>query len=224
MLGENSVNKQSTKQSYPKDLESITPDEWIEYWHKLRLYTWKRFSWMNKRLGEDLDEIAHQAISDTLDGKRKWPPIDRTTGKIKLDVPFFSFLCQVVNSIASHRWEREIRRVPIEGFEQTQNPEDIHTGSDQTLTTTVQDGRKVSGRGDTESYVRYNLITGKMCELASEDIEAFSIICLWREDPCLKPREIAATLGLTMAQMRAAQKRLSRLLGIFRTKRVGAKQ
>ena len=54
-----------------------------------------------------------------------------------------------------------------------------------------------------------------MLELVAGDAEVHEIMKLWREEPDLKPSEIAVKLGFDMPKVRAAQKRLRRLLKGF---------
>jgi len=69
---------------------------------------------------------------------------------------------------------------------------------------------------DVEKGEEYKRLTDKMVELVSNDDEVSKIVTLWRDCPDLRPREIAKLLYFTMPQMRAAQKRLQRLLKDFR--------
>jgi hypothetical protein len=152
-----------------------------------------------------------------MSGKRCWPPIDHKTDKVRDDVSLFSFLCQTVRSIVSHRWGKEKRKLTIEASDPdcNPNPSDSRSGEKLLYETSFTYPQLV--RPDrTESDALYRLLTTEMCALAARDTEVLKVLQLWREDPTLKPREIAENLGLTMPQMRAAQKRLRRLLSELR--------
>jgi len=189
---------------------TLTQAEWEELWRKLRLHTWKRFRWLHEQTGEDLDAIAQQAMVDTLTGRRRWPPVDRLTGRENNNVPLFAFLCETVRSLISHAWEREKARISFDA----RTADSIN---DQEFI------EKLFGRAyernsfyvtphKIEELVDYNKLTQVILKLVEDDRELVSIIRLWSSDPDLKPSEIAATLKLTMRQMRAAQKRLYRRL------------
>src|SRR5689334_1349346 len=89
-------------------LESITENQWAHILQKLRLHTWKRYRSLRDRLGVDLDDVVHQALVDTLEGKRHWP---------KEKVSLFYFLCWVVRSIIYHRLEQGKRNIPLDSID-----------------------------------------------------------------------------------------------------------
>lgn len=198
-------------------LTFISEEEWIVLWLRLRLHTWRRHYWLSEKFGWDLDSIAHQAIVDTMSGKRCWPPINHKTGKARNDVSLFSFLCQTVRSIVSHRWRKEKRKLTIEVPDPGCNPDYSDSQAGEKLLQETSFTYPQLVRPDrTESDALYRLLTTEMCALVVGDTEVLKVLQLWREDPTLKPREIAEKLELTMPQMRAAQKRLRRLLSELR--------
>lgn len=205
------------KSPAPQDpLASVTREQWVEVWAKLRLHTWKRYKWFHDRFGEDLDEIAHQAILDTMRGTRRWPPIDARNGEVRGDISLFSFLCEVVRSNVSHIWDREKRKVSIDSSNSTNDSEEFEQKFiDNLLNATAKKYPHLVNRDDVESIVIYNRITEQMLELVAEDAEVHQIMKLWREEPDMKPSEIAVKLGFDMPKVRAAQKRLRRLLKGF---------
>ena len=197
----------------PDPLASVTREQWVELWAKLRLHTWKRYRWLHERLGEDLDDVAHQAILDTMRGTRRWPPIDARDGGVRGDVSLFSFLCEVVRSNVSHIWERERRKVSVDAPGLANDREESEQKFiDSVLNASAKKYPHLVGRDDGESRVIYNLVTGRMLELVAADAEVHAIMKLWREEPDMKPSEVAVKLGFEMPRMRAAQKRLRRLL------------
>lgn len=205
------------KKPAPQDpLASVTREQWVELWTKLRLHTWKRYYWLSERLGENLDEVAHQAILDTMRGIRRWPPSNAVTGETRRDVSLFTFLCEVVRSNVSHIWEKEKRRVSIDSFDSTiDGKENNQKFIENLLNESTKKYPHLVSRDDSESIVIYNLITEQMLKLVAKDTEVYEILNLWRKEPDAKPSEIAARLGFDMPKVRAAQKRLRRLLNGF---------
>ena len=166
--------------------ELLTDAEWNEMWLKLRYYTWNKYRWLNEKTGKDLDEIVSQALVDTFSGTRNCPP----------GINLFLFLCRTVESIVSHTWAREKRVLRLDEFRSGVVSPDLYLIID-----TDED---------------YQRLTNKMIELVSYDTELVGIIRLWRSDPDLKPRDLAKQLGLSMAQIYAAKKRLRRALNDLR--------
>lgn len=191
-------------------LRQVTEEQWAEAWIKLRLHTWKKYRWLHDITGEDLDDIAHQAIIDTWSGKRRWPPIDHVTGLLRHDVTLLFFLSEVVRSIVSHRWEKTKTTLPFDDFFSTTNGPQLENALTQPTSLVV---RPV----DVQKQLEYKRLTDRMLNLVEDDKEVFQIVKLLRVYPDLRPREIAEMLSMTMPQMRAAQKRLRRLLGEIRT-------
>ena len=188
-------------------LESITEEQWTHILQKLRLHTWRRYGSLRDRLGLDLDDVVHQALVDTLEGKRRWP---------KEEVDLFYFLCSVVKSIISHRLEQEKRKVSIEGIESNYSKEDSDLASVEAMSS-----------GYIGEYLRYesiynrlvyDLLIERMYELVKDDQELINIVDLWSKDPSLKPSELAEVLGLSIGEIRNAQKRLRRRLKDLRGK------
>jgi DNA-directed RNA polymerase specialized sigma24 family protein len=187
-------------------LESVTEEQWIETWKKLRLFTWSRYGslpWL------DLDDVVHQAIVDTLEGRRRWP---------KQEMSLLHFLCGVVRSIISHRWVRERKKVSIENLKSGGFSD--YEGSDTASLEGIIHGSIGEYLRCEATYNRgfYNLLVDAMCELLGEDPLLISIVRLWSKDPRAKPSDIAQELGLKMSDMRAAQKRLRRKLQVVREK------
>ncbi|HKY43209.1 MAG TPA: hypothetical protein VJM50_08940 [Pyrinomonadaceae bacterium] len=164
--------------------EPLTDAEWNEMWLKLRHYTWSKYRWLHQKTGKDLDEIVSQALLDTFSGIRNCPP----------GINLFQFLCGTVQSIVSHTWAREKtgRVLRLEEFRSSIASQNLYLVIDSD-----------------EDYQR---LTNKMIELVSYDTELTGIVRLWRSDPDLKPRDLAKQLGLSMAQIYAAKKRLRRAL------------
>jgi hypothetical protein len=198
-------------------LASITEEQWAEVWLKLRLHVWKRYYWLHKRLGENLDDIAHQSILDTMNGKRRWPPIDPGTTEVRRDIGLLSFLCEVARSKVSHIWAREKKRVSIDSYDSTDDSEEFNTNFiDHLLNESAKKFPHLLRPDDTEAVVIYNRVSAKMLDLVSSDPLVLRIVTLWREEPDLKPKDLATRLRLTMSEVRAAQKRLRRLVRVLK--------
>src|ERR1051325_7298453 len=161
-----------------KSLPSLTEAEWEEIWRRLRLYTWKRFRWLNDRTGQDLDEIAHQAMVDTWTGKRRWPPIDRLTGLENNKVTLFVFLCETVRSLVSHVWEREKARV---SFDETSSSDSLKDREfiEKVLGATYERNAFYATPDEVEALADYSKLTRRMLELVEGDEELLSIVRLW---------------------------------------------
>ncbi len=202
----------------PEDpLASITEEQWVEMWMKLRLHVRKRYFWLSRRLGEDLDGIAHQAILDTMDGKHRWPPVDPRTGQMRRDVNLLSFLCEVVRNKVYHLWEGAKRTVSIDTSNPAQGPEEFNQEFiDCLLNESAKKYPHLVRPDDTEGNVIYNDITDKMLHIVASDKEVYRLVQRWRKEPDLKPGELAAILEIPMPKFRAAQKRMRRLLKEFR--------
>jgi len=162
---------------------------------------------LSDRLGLDLDDVVHQALVDTLDGTRRWP-------KEKVDL--FYFLCEVVRSIISHRLDQEKRNVPLESVEPRGSADDSDLASVEAMI-----------GGSIGEYLRYESIYNRlvydrlieqMYELVKDDQELINIVGLWSKDPSLKPSELAEELGVSISEIRNAQKRLRRRLRELRGK------
>jgi DNA-directed RNA polymerase specialized sigma24 family protein len=189
--------------------DPISEAQFAEAWAKLRLHTWKKYRWLHDLTGDDLDDIAHQALIDTWSGRRRWPPVDKVTGLPKNDVSLLCFLCETVRSIVSHRWEKTKATIPLDGFNSTARGPQFERAIAHRPALVIRPT-------DIEEADEYKHLTEKMLDLVSNDEEVFRVVKMWRAYPDLKPREIAEALLLTMPQMRAAQKRLRRLLGELR--------
>lgn len=190
-----------------KSLRDISDAQWQEMSKKLRIHTWKKWGWLSKLTGIDLDDIAQQAIVDTLMGKRRWPPVDAATG-IPKSVGLFCFLCQTVRSLISHHGRGGPQTIDFERLDSPGGGGPPYENAVAGLYPPF-----LVRTYDIERAAEYNNLTEKMLELTSEDSELSRLVRLWRACPDLKPRELAEELNLTMPELRAAQKRLKRRLG-----------
>ena len=199
-----------------EQLAALSEEQWRDLYLRLRLFTWRRYKWLSKS-GVDLDDLVVKAVSDTLEGKRHWPPVDEY-GQPKANVSLFSFLCRVVESNVSHVWEQERRKISAGLIEPDYGAlgfalEDLPVGSFEALLSVSPRADPGSAReGGTDSRAIYNELRDKLFDLVADDVELRSIVELIVADPDLKPREMAELLGLSLDRIRSAQKRLRRRL------------
>jgi DNA-directed RNA polymerase specialized sigma24 family protein len=188
-------------------LESISENQWAHILQKLRLHAWRRYRSLSDKLGLDLDDVVHQALVDTLEGKRHWP---------KERVSLFYFLCEVVRSIINHRLTQKKRIIPLESMESRGSVDDSDVASIEAMV-----------GGSIGEYLRYESIYNRlvydrlieqMYELVKGDRVLINIVRLWSTEPSLKPSELAEALGLSIDEIRNAQKRLRRKLNVLRGK------
>jgi DNA-directed RNA polymerase specialized sigma24 family protein len=191
-----------------EELDAITQDQWVEIWQKLRLHAWKRYGSLRDKIGVDLDDMVHQAIADTLQGKRRWPPIDKLTGE-KKRVDLFPFLCEVIRSNVSHQLEEERKKVSIEGTVSDSLEDSDLISLEEMITEPISEYLRYEA---IYNRVFYAQLVSKMYEMVKEDEELSEIVRVWTRDPNLKPKEIAQELGLSIEEVRNAQKRLRRKL------------
>jgi RNA polymerase sigma factor (sigma-70 family) len=174
----------------------FSKEKWEELWKRLRYFTYSHYRGLPSRVGGgiDLDDLIQDAIVDAITGKRKWPP----------GVKPVTFLCQVIRSKVSHMLEKENFR--LKSLEET---------SSHTLTAYTESSFLTQPE-DLQEQISYKELCNKILELVSEDNLLGRIVKLWISDPNLKPSEIAYMLGISIEEMRNAQKRLSRKLGKLR--------
>jgi DNA-directed RNA polymerase specialized sigma24 family protein len=189
----------------PKAISSLTDEEWADIYKRLRLFAKRRFFWVEKKIGVDTDDLVHQAIRDTLLGIRRAPP----------GINVFVFLCQVIRSEVSHRWDRAHREISLDApnrsnAERKYDPENLPPDSIETL---LQESGELSG-GQRDPFLQADFaqLKDEVLALVEQDEELTEIVKLLFEDPQLKPSELAQILGFPMSRMRAAQKRLRRRL------------
>jgi len=180
-------------------LEAITDEQWILVWLQLRVWIRHNYYWFYLRTHRDLDGIVSQAIIDTMSGKRRYPPIDKKTGLERKEVELFDFLSWTVRSLISAQLAAANKLSQLD--DTLQVPE-------------LADSRKsyLLKQVNVENTVSYKDLIVAMRELVKDDPTLDQMVQIWAVEPELKPREMAKVLGLTMNQMRAAQRRLRRRL------------
>ena len=170
-------------------LDAISDDEWVELWRKLRVFAHRKYGIL---FHADVDDIVVQAVIDTMSGRRQWPAE-------RMDL--FSFLCGVVRSLMSHNLEKERRKVSLDSLDLRTNRRTLDL---ERFSTDLRHPTNL------ERHDENDLFSRQLLREFSKDAVVASILRLVLSDSNLRPREIAEALGLSMSEMRAAQKRLRR--------------
>ncbi|HXF40221.1 MAG TPA: winged helix-turn-helix transcriptional regulator [Blastocatellia bacterium] len=201
------------------ELRSISSEEWGDIYKRLRLYTWKRYKWLHYKIGVDLDDFVNESIYDTLRGTRRWPPVDEN-GFTK-DVSLFFFLCQVVQSKISHFWSRERHNV-VHRIDQDNASEEAIESFETLLAESahIYPGLRQTKGSDSDAID--NEFENGLRDVVAGDDELRRIVELIIEDPSLRPKEIAESLGLANNKVYTALKRLRRRLMLLRSEFKGA--
>ena len=167
-------------------LKDISDEEWLEIWKKLRTFIRKKYWYLEKRLGLDLDDIVQQAILDTLDGRRTWPPADK-------EVEIVPFLCEVIRSIVSNNFAKAENNVLTWPSDHSSILEDRNRDDHQPQ---LPDEQAI-----TKEFIE------KVHETVGDEflMKVFEKLILGS-----KPKEIAEDLEVNIVDVRNAQKRLRR--------------
>jgi DNA-directed RNA polymerase specialized sigma24 family protein len=195
-------------------LSSMTEEEWLDLYNRLRLFTYKRYYWLR-----DLEGIIQEAIIDTIQGKRRWPSVDKDTDEVKISL--FVFLCDVIRSKVSHLWEREKRQLSLDSFYENTSVLEPKLGDsakrEVLLNESATEYWSLISRQDPYSQLVHKEVVDKMFNLVSHDETLTKILQLWLQEPDLKPRQIAERMGLNVKQiyliLKKLQKRLVNLQG-----------
>lgn len=189
-------------------LSSMTEEQWLDLYNRLRLFTYKRYYWLRNHTSLDVEDIIHEAIMDTYEGKRRWPP----------EVNLVVFLCGVISSKVSHLWERERKKLSLESFSENtsvQGPQledSPNKEFEALLKESATEYLNLLSRKNLDDQLLYQEVTNKMLNLVSHDEKLTKIVQLWLEEPDIKPRQIAEKMGLTSKQIYQVQKRLRKYL------------
>src|ERR1700752_2449736 len=200
-------------------LSSMTEEEWLDLYNRLRLFTYKRYYWLRDQTNLDLEGIIQEAIIDTIQGKRRWPSVDKDTDEVKISR--FVFLCDVIRSKVSHLWEREKRQLSLDSFYENTSVLEPKLGDsakrEVLLNESATEYWSLISRQDPYSQLVHKEVVDKMFNLVSHDETLTKILQLWLQEPDLKPRQIAERMGLNVKQiyliLKKLQKRLVNLQG-----------
>jgi len=182
----------------------LTEDEWEELTERLTLYAYgklARLYWRGLPLraggsvpgGVVAEDLAAEAITDTIQGTRVWNPQD--------DSDFPAFLRSVVDSKVSHLAKslenRLSRRSPA-----------AQTDDDPPIEQLVRDprGDPQTVHGNQEAADNFRAMI--RAEILGDDLAEGILNCL--EQQITKPSEMAVLLDVTVEEINNAQKRLRR--------------
>lgn len=196
-------------------LSSMTEKEWLDLYNRLRLFTYKRYSWLRDETNLDLEDIIQEAIIDTFQGKRRWQPLDKDTGEVK-QINLFVFLCHVITTKVSHLWVREKKRLSlVSSHEKTSVSEPQLADSpkrDALLSESATEYLHLINREDPHGQLLHKEVVTEMINLVSYDETLTKFLQLWLEEPDLKPSQIAEKMGLNVKQVYRILKRLQKHL------------
>jgi hypothetical protein len=189
-------------------LSSLSEEEWLDLYNRLRFFTYKRYG----LLGLDLRQVLHQSILEALQGNRPLPQVDSQTGESDLKLNLFLSLCLVIRSNVAHQLEFE-RRSKAHNQELDLDMEQLlldEPGKSQDL------GKRRAvflGNRDSKSKARGNDFKEKIEETLSDNQEVATVVDLWRHG--CSPKEIASETGFSLPQifrlLKQFQKKLIRL-------------
>jgi|GEM_PF-7011718 len=199
-------------QSPQQLLSSLSEEEWVDLYNRLRLFTHTRYGWLN-RSGLDLEQVVQESIVDTLQGKRQLPPADWQTGESDPKLSLFIALCLVIRSKVAHQWEFESRVSQTHTRELDVDTEGLlleEPGKSQNL------GKRRAafiGNQTSKSKTHRNDIKERIQKALADDQEVATVVDLWVNE--CKPKEIASQTGFSLPQiyriLKQFQKRLIRL-------------
>jgi len=136
----------------------------------------------------DWEDLLHDAVDRVLDGSRKWPK----------DVPFIAFLREVMRSIASEHWRRQVHG-PV------RSEADLGAGGAE-----VDIAAYPNEAPDPEREVLARQCLDRVFELFDSDHEATAILTGLSHGA--SPAEIQRSAGLTETAYATAQRRVRRAL------------
>ncbi|HJQ68305.1 MAG TPA: sigma-70 family RNA polymerase sigma factor [Blastocatellia bacterium] len=182
-----------TNPGMSRSLKDITEEEWYVIYQKLRLFTHKRYWYLRGKAGLELDDVVQQAIVDTLQGKRTWPPADE-------NLTIFAFLRGVIRSNISNELTRAGNNVLVWPSEHGSVSEDHQPRTQQAQ---LPDQQAISKE-----------LLEKLHQTIGEDerlVEVLKKLLLG-----FTPKQIADELGVDITEVRNAQKRLKKRISKLR--------
>jgi RNA polymerase sigma factor (sigma-70 family) len=175
-----------TNPGMSRSLKDISEWEWTQIWQKLRIFIRRKYGYLEKQSGLDLDDIVQQAILDTLEGKRTWPPKNK-------DVSIVTFLCWVIRSNITNYLNKAENKVLAWPSDRKSITEDDHPRTQQS------------------ELPDQLAISEELLERVRETIGDDEFLMKVWEKLMLnyKPKQIAEDLGVDVLEVRNAQKRLN---------------
>jgi RNA polymerase sigma factor (sigma-70 family) len=167
-------------------LQGLTPSELIEILNKVRLFAARRYH------GQlNADDLAMQAITDALAGKRTW----------NANYSPFHNLCWIVRSIAFNQLQKEGRLL-------SHDP-DAEAGSSRAvpLLPTHPSPAEIHETNETQRSLRELLRRA-----VDDDSLLLRVVALYFERQVWKPKEMAAALNVSEPEIYKAKRRIQRRL------------
>jgi DNA-directed RNA polymerase specialized sigma24 family protein len=190
----------SARVIHPKPLNEVRPEEWEEIWGRLRLYVKANFDYVRK-YGLSPDDIAQEVVANTMRGKRRWPAIDRSTGRAKDSVDLLTFLCVVAGSVASHMIEKEKRTVSLTDLASDDRPtsyQDRQRRRDEVM--------RSQADASPVSRLEYEDCIDDLRSAAGADTQLQAMAELLIERPDMTLAELAKALGVSIKEARSLRK------------------
>jgi hypothetical protein len=176
-------------------LSSLSEEEWVDLYNRLRLFTYVRYG----RLGLDLEEVVHRSIVDTLLGNKRLPSVSWQSGESDPKLSLFLSLCFVIRSNVAHQWEFERRGAKTHTQELDLDMEQLlldEPGGSQNL------GKRraaLLGNQGSKSKAHRNDIKEKIQEALADNQEVAIVVNLWANG--YSPKEIASQTGLSLPKI-----------------------
>jgi DNA-directed RNA polymerase specialized sigma24 family protein len=167
-------------------LQSLEAYELIDLLNRLRLFAAERYyGWLSA------DDLVMQAVTDVLDGKRRW----------NAAYPPFDNLCWVIRSIAFNQLQKEKRLLPI-----GQNRES-DSGQPKLLPLTHPSAAELYEADENQRDLRKVLH-----QAVGDDGLLRRAVALFMNGEAWKPKEMAAELSVSEPEIYEAKRRIRRRL------------
>lgn len=183
----------------------LKKDELTDLVDRLRVFTYHKYGKNEAKLGLDLENQIMQAMLDTHNGIRHYPPVDKD-GILRRDVSLCAFLCMVIQSNISHSLEKNKNVVSLDEWMQTHEL----SNTQNNLSSEPKWSRLSWPRESAQQQEDFILLCYCIRKVVEGDSQLTDIVNLLIEDPSLKPGGIAYILGLSRNELRSAQKRLTK--------------
>jgi DNA-directed RNA polymerase specialized sigma24 family protein len=170
-------------------LSEISAEELHILFNKFRLFTYKKYGWLEDRYGFDLENVICESICAAFDGRRKWP--SETKG-----IDFFKFICGIIYSNISHLLEKEGSIVMLY--------------LDNSSASKVSNLELPSQSFDPDQPIYLSQLFKKLKDVVCSDPLLTQIALCLEEMPDMNVRTIAEHMGLPESKIRNAIKRLVR--------------
>jgi DNA-directed RNA polymerase specialized sigma24 family protein len=170
-----------------QQLSSLSEVQWEDLFKRLLIFTHKRYGWLKELAGWDLQDIVQQAIIETIEGKRRWPPRNSETGEPDSNVNLFLFLCNVIRSDVSHLLEKERRESRTEVHEIDLDLERLLEESDAPDKDLQKRRAAFLSNQSSESMALYHELSERIHKAMADDQELTNVVDLLIYVPDSKP-------------------------------------